>query len=171
MSPWESIIKPAPWPCSHWMRAAWSQWEMQATAHGSGAAIHFTHFIAEFWWTWALGDFYILWPSGISGNVRGWFLRQLLIVLRHIRSFINSQRACLHMPGLLCPSLCHLPLSLSMSTQRNSRCHGNLVFITTSARASVVSILERNQSYYLQSHKREASFDKKEQCMRKTEWE
>jgi len=32
---------------------------------------HCTPFVAEWRWIWALGDFYMLWPSGISGNVRG----------------------------------------------------------------------------------------------------
>lgn len=64
----------------------------------------------------------------------------------------------------MCPGCWSSPvgsLSLSIDTQRNSRCHGNLGFITISARSSVVSDLQRKRSYYLQSHMGEASFDQK----------
>lgn len=54
-------------------------------------------------------------------------------------------------------------ISLSMSAQRNSPYHGNLPFITTSARASVVCELKTKQRcYYLKSHKGEECFNEKD---------
>lgn len=98
---------------------------------------HFIGFIADLWWTWALGDFYMSWPSGINGNVRGWFLDDYLLhVLWRVRSFCNVQRACLHVPGLLVrPCSTSLLPSLSVAPQRNPRCQGNLGFLTTLAGA------------------------------------